>query len=99
MDLARARASAYERLRSVGAFRGDDATRRATRDADDAIEWIQKSFRQLETLSDDNDEEEEDDGRAVRRASNASRVARFALVFWYESVRVRKGARARTREG
>ena len=99
MDLARARASAYERLRSVGAFRGDDATRRATRDADDAIEWIQKSFRQLETLSDDDDEEEEDDGRAVRRASNASRVARFALVFWYESVRVRKGARARTREG
>ena len=93
MDLARARASAYERLRSVGAFRGDDATRRATRDADDAIEWIQKSFRQLETLSDDDDEEEEDDGRAVRRASNASRVARFALVFWYESVRVRKGAR------
>jgi len=50
-------------------------------------------------LSDDDDEEEEDDGRAVRRASNASRVARFALVFWYESVRVRKGARARTREG
>ena len=68
---APARASAYERLRSVGAFRGDDATRRATRDADDAIEWIQKSFRQLETLSDDDDEEEEDDGRAVRRASNA----------------------------
>ena len=99
MDLARARARAGERARSGGAVRGADAPRRAPRGAGAALAWIQKSFRQLETLSDDDDEEEEDDGRAVRRASNASRVARFALVFWYESVRVRKGARARTREG